>query len=163
MSIFSYEIVLNSKSRFISVYFNPWNFCSLVDRDLKGLNTLQAPCQQITVGEKGRSNQKVNNVSAHWDRCLELDNKDSRIISCLFFRDGVLHAFLLIKSLNLFLSCSVLPHPLLASTVLLSGKFNSQQQQDLVSYWWRKRWNSQFTKMQNFGSLFWEQVQGHLL
>lgn len=125
----SSEMVLNS--RFIRVYFNPRNFCSFVDRDLKGLNALHAPCQQITVGGKGRSNQKVNSVSAHWERCLELHNKDSRIISCLFFRDGVLHSFLLINSLNLLLSCSVLLALAFASfsTLLLSGKFDSQQQQ----------------------------------
>jgi len=63
--VFSSEIILYSKRSFISVYFNPRNFCTFVDMDLKGLSTLQAPCQQITVGGKGRSNQKVNNVSAH--------------------------------------------------------------------------------------------------
>lgn len=108
-SVFSSEMVLNSKRRLINVYFNPRNFNSFVDRDLKGLNTLQAPCQQITVGRKGRLNQKVNNVLVHWERCLELHNKDRRIISCLFFRDEVVHSFLLINILNLLLSCLVLP------------------------------------------------------
>lgn len=123
-SVFSSEMILNSKRRFINVYFNPRNFTSFVDRDLKSLNTLQTPCQQITVGRKGRLNQKVNNVLAHWERCLELDNKDRRIISYLFFRDEVVHSFLLINILNLLLSCLVLPQTLL---VLSSGKFNSQQ------------------------------------
>lgn len=135
-SVFSSEMVLNSKGRFINVYFNPRNFNSFADRDLKGLNTLQAPCQQITVGRKGRLNQKVNNVLTHWERCLELDNKDRRIISCLFFRDEVVHSFLLINILNLLLLCLVLPQTLL---VLSSGKFNSQQVGKVWILYWRRK------------------------